>query len=174
MSRFHLAGAAVATLMAAALGACNQTVNEKPAADTTKVADAVKGDVAQLVAAMNAHDPAKVAVHDAPDMIAMFHGMSNIVGRDADQAGMKKTFADVPDFHITLVDEAVDVPASGEMAVYRSTYDNSFTDSRTKKSTTLRVNYLAGYKKQADGSWKVAWYVVSDTGAPPAAVPARS
>ncbi len=171
MTRFHLAGAAVATLMAASLGACNQTVTEKPAADTAKVADAVKADVAQLVAAINAHDAAKAASHDASDAVVIFHGLPNAVGPAADQAATQKGFAD-PNFHVTLVDEAVDVPASGEMAVYRSTYDNTFTDSKTKKPTTLRVNYLAGYKRQADGSWKIAWYVVSDTGAPPTAAPA--
>ncbi|MGI8839700.1 MAG: YybH family protein [Caulobacteraceae bacterium] len=171
MTRFQFAGVASAALMAAALGACNQTAPIKPAADTAKVADAVKADVAQLVADMNAHDSAKAASHDAPDVVGIFHGAPNVVGAAADQASNKQATGD-PNWHVTLVDQVVDVPASGDMAVYRSTYDNTFTDSKTKKPTTVRVNYLAGYKKQADGSWKIAWYVVSDTGPAPAMAPA--
>ena len=171
MTRFQLAGPALATLMAAALCACNQTSPVKPAADTTMVADAVKADVAQLVVDLNAHDSARAASHDAPDVVGIFHGAPNVVGPAADQANNQQAAGD-PNWHVTLVDQAVDVPASGEMAIYRSTYDNTFTDSKTKKPTILRVNYLAGYKKQADGSWKIAWYVVSDTGPAPATAPA--
>ncbi len=173
MTRFQFASPALAALMAAAVSACNQTALVKPAADTAKVADAVKADVAQLVVDLNAHDSAKAAGHDAPDVVGIFHGAPNVVGPAADEASNKQAAGD-PNWHVTLVDQAVDVPASGDMAVYRSTYDNTFTDAKTKKPTTLRVNYLAGYKKQADGSWKIAWYVVSDTGPAPAAATAAT
>ena len=35
---------------------------------------------------------------------------------------------------------------------------------RANKPVTQKVNFLAGYKPQADGSWKMQWYVVSGTG----------
>jgi ketosteroid isomerase-like protein len=67
----------------------------------------------------------------------------------------------------------VDVAPSGDMAVIRSTTVATFTDPKTKKPATTTSNSLAGYKKQADGSWKVEWSVVSDVGPTPAAAPAK-
>lgn len=160
MTKIQLAGAATAALMAALLTACSQP---RPAADTGKIADAVKADVAQLVTDVNAHDADKFASHDAPDVVAIFHGAPNAMGPDADKAGFKQAITTDPTFKVTLVNESVDVPASGEMAVYRSTYTQNGTDPKTKKkAVTQKVNYLAGYKKQADGSWKIEWSVISD------------
>ena len=93
-------------------------------------------------------------------------------GKIADAAGAKQTFTDVPDLHVTLADQAVDVAASGDMAVFRSTYVTTLTDPKTKKPVTDKGNYLAGYKLQSDGSWKQEWSVVSDVGPPPNAAPA--
>jgi len=169
MTNTQLAGAALAALMAASVGACNKAEPAKPAADTGKIADAVKADVAQLVADFNAHDAAKAASHSAADVVQMAHGRANIVGAAADLAANQKAFAGSPTQHVTVADEAVDVAASGDMAVYRSTYAFNVTDPKTKKSVTENGNYLAGYKQQADGSWKIAWAVVSDTAPGPAA-----
>lgn len=49
------------------------------------------------------------------------------------------------------------------MAVYRSTYTFTVTDLKTKKTTTENGNYLAGWREQSNGSWKLEWSVVSDT-----------
>ena len=98
----------------------------------------------------------------------MFHGAPNTVGPEADLAITKMQIAD-PNMKLTVADASVDVPASGEMAVYRATYAYTFSDPKTKKPTTENGNWLLGYKAEADGSWKLAWGVVSDTG--PAALP---
>jgi ketosteroid isomerase-like protein len=46
------------------------------------------------------------------------------------------------------------------MAVYRSTY---FQDSTIGGvPATQKVNYIALFRKQADGTWKIAWSVVSN------------
>jgi ketosteroid isomerase-like protein len=172
MTRLQFAGAASAVLMAASLGACNPAAPAKPAVDTGKIADAVKADADQLIGAYNAHDATKVAGHVTSDYVGMFHGMPNTVGSDASNAAAKQTFATIPDLHVTLSDETVDVAASGDMAVYRSTFVTTLTDPKTKKPVTDHGNYLAGYKAQPDGSWKQTWSVVSDTGPPPAAAPA--
>ena len=172
MTRLHFVGAASAALMAASLAACNPATPAKPAVDTGKISDAVKADATQLVADYNAHDATKVVSHMAPDGVAMFHGSPNAVGPAANAAGAKQTFADVPDLHVTLADQAVDVAASGDMAVFRSTYVTTLTDPKTKKPVTDKGNYLAGYKLQSDGSWKQEWSVVSDVGPPPKAAPA--
>jgi ketosteroid isomerase-like protein len=172
MTRFQWAGAAGAAALAASLGACQVNTAAKPAVDTAKIADAIKADAAQLVTDLNAHDADKLASHDAADIVAMFHGAPNVNGQAADLASDKQFFTASPNTHLTLANESVDVAASGDMAVYHSTYVITVTDPKTKKPVTENGNYLAGYKPQADGSWKIEWSVVSDTGPAPAAAPA--
>jgi ketosteroid isomerase-like protein len=172
MTRFQLTGAAMAVLVAGSLGACNKMGPATPAADTAKISDAVKADVARLATDFNAHDTTKVVSHDAPGVVQMYHGAPNVVGVDADTEGSKAFFKTNPDTKVSVADATVDVAASGDMAVYRSTFTLTYTDPKTHKPTTDTGNYLAGYRAQPDGSWKIAWSVVSDT--PPAAADRKS
>jgi ketosteroid isomerase-like protein len=170
MTRHQFAGAAMAVLAAASLGACNKpAASTAPAVDTGKIADAVKADADQGVADFNAHDADKSASHDAADYVFMFHGAPNTVGAATDLANTKKMFAADSTQHLTLANETVDVAASGDMAVFHSTYVFTGADPKTKQPMTDNGNFLAGYKPQPDGSWKMEWSVVSDTGPPPAA-----
>lgn len=102
-------------------------------------------------------------------MVGMFHGEPNVVGPEADLATTKKLFADSPDAHFSVANESVDVSSSGDMAVYRATYTYTATDPKTKKPMTETGNIVAGYKPQADGTWKVAWDIGADTPAAAAA-----
>ncbi len=161
--------AVIVVAAAFTLSACT-----KPAAtaDTAKIADTIKADVAQLVEHFNARDAEKAVSHDAPDYVGMFHGTPNVVGPEQDLALTKVQMAD-PASKLAVSDETVDVASAGDMAVYRATYAYTMTDPATKKPATENGNWLLGYKTQADGSWKIAWGVVSDTGpAPAAAAPA--
>jgi ketosteroid isomerase-like protein len=158
----------LAMLLAGSMAACDKAEPAKTAADPGKVAAAVKADVDLLVAEFNMHDAAKAVAHDAPGMVGMFHGTPNVVGPDQDLAQTKQQVAD-PLAKITVSNETVDVATSGDMAVYRATYAYVSTDPKTKQPTTENGNWVVGYKTQPDGSWKVAWNVVSDTGPAPAA-----
>jgi len=134
---------------------------------------AIKADVDQLVRDFNAHDAVKVAGHDLYDVVQMSHGGPNIVGAAADLASNRQQFATDPSARIAVADPRVDVAPSGEMAVYRSTYLFTSTGEKTGKPIHEAGNYLAGYRLQEDGTWRMAWSVVSDTpAAPPAAGPA--
>ena len=161
--------AAIVVVTAVSLAACT-----KPAAtaDTAKIADTIKADAAQLVEHFNARDAEKAVSHDGPDYVGMFHGAPNVVGPEADLALTKLQVAD-PASKIAVSDETVDVASAGDMAVYRATYAYTMTDPATKKPITENGNWLLGYKPQADGSWKIAWGVVSDTGPAPAAATAQ-
>ncbi|HEY1447947.1 MAG TPA: hypothetical protein VGF33_05385 [Caulobacteraceae bacterium] len=165
MTKFQLASVAASALMAASLAGCAPPA-AKSSVDTGKIADTVKADVAQNVADFNAHDAAKVASHDAPDVVQIFHGTANETGAAADQAASVKFFADNPTTHFSVADGSVDVSASGDLAIYRSSYAMTVTDPKTKKDVTETGNYIAAYKPQTDGSWKLAWSVGSDTPAP--------
>ena len=162
----------MAVLMAASLSACNTAPPAKASVDVAKIADAIKADAAQRIADINAHDAAKVAAHDAPDGVLMFHGQPNAAGLPAIEASFVQRFANTPDIRVTLADPMVDVAASGDLAVLHSTTVTTFTDPTTKAPVTTTNNSLSGYKPQADGSWKIEWSVVSDVGPPPAAAPA--
>ena len=169
MTKHQLTSAAAAVLAAASLGACTNTASVKPAVDTAKIAAAVKADEDQLTLDFNAHDVGKVVGHDAPDVVQMFHGFPNFVGVAGDTTNNQQFFAANPNGKFEVADAVVDVAASGDMAVYRATYVLTFTDPKTKVPATEHGNYLAGYKQQADGSWKMTWSIGADMPAPPPA-----
>jgi ketosteroid isomerase-like protein len=60
-----------------------------------------------------------------------------------------------------MVDETVDVADAGDKAVYRSTYDEDSV-AADGAPMTHKVNFLAGFRHDPDGSWRVHWYVVND------------
>ena len=155
-------GAALSILAAFSLAAC-----AKPAApvDTAKIATAIKADWAKVTAAYNAGDADATVASDAPDIVNMIHGQANYSGVDTDLKASQRLFAaGRPKEEFS--NETVDVAASGDMAVYRATYAWSYTDPNTGKPVSETGNEVAGYKKQADGSWKIAWTITADT--PPA------
>ena len=167
MTKSQLVGVAMTALIAVSVSACNKPEPAKPAVDTAKIAETVKADVAQLVAEFNAHDGAKTASHNAEGAVMMFHGQPNAIA-----SANKPPPPPDPTVTVTVANETVDVPASGDMAVYHSTYVANFTDPQTKKPGTDNGNYLAGYKLQADGSWKQTWSIVSNAAPAPAAAAA--
>jgi ketosteroid isomerase-like protein len=69
-------------------------------------------------------------------------------------------FAREPYWKINLIDEAVDVASSGDLAVYRGTYNEE--NRRGDVPLTHRVNFIAEFRQGSDGTWKIAWYIVSE------------
>jgi ketosteroid isomerase-like protein len=131
--------------------------------DTTRIAETVKGEIHQLVAEYNAHDAAKAASHDAPGYVSMFHGGPNAIGPAADKAVMEAQMKDA-NVKFEVTDEAVDVAASGDLAVYRGSYTYTLTDPETKALMTEKGNWVVALKPQADGAWKLIWSIGADTG----------
>lgn len=177
MNRFvRLSATTAAALLL--LSGCKSSVTTPTTTTTTtsednaKDAEAVKGIVAKLVAAFNAHDAKALVAFDAPDYVGMIHGMPNVVGIEADLALSKLQVADAAS-KLDMSDEDVNVAEAGDQARWQATYAYTFTDPATRKPTTEHGNWLLGFTKQGDGSWKLKWSVVSDTGpAPAAAAPA--
>lgn len=132
-----------------------------PSAGAT-IVDTIKANVAQLVAGINAHDPDRATMFDAPDIVSMESGRPPSVGAAADKQGISGAFQYSPSWHLTLIDEIVDVSKDSDMAVYRSTYDEDSVEKGVPM--THRVNFIAGFRTQPDGSWKIAWSVVCAQG----------
>ena len=128
--------------------------------DTAVIAETIRADVAELVAGLNAHDVAKTTAYDAPNIISMECGSPSTIGVEADREGFKMGFAHDPLWRVSLIDETVDVASSGDLAVYRGTYNED--NGRAGVLKTHKTNFLAEFRRQSDGSWRVIWYSVSN------------
>jgi ketosteroid isomerase-like protein len=164
---------ALGALLALSLTACQKAPPAAPAVDTAAIAQTIQADIQQLVGEFNARDAVSAVKHDAPDYVGMFHGLPNVKGPEEDLALTTQQVAD-PALNLTVSNETVDVAASGDMAVFMSNYTMVYTDPATQQPATENGNWVVGYKVQPDGSWKMAWGVVSDIGPAPAAAPAAA
>ncbi|HEY1561610.1 MAG TPA: DUF4440 domain-containing protein [Caulobacteraceae bacterium] len=143
----------VASLTVALAGHASAAVGK------AKAAAEVEAAVAATVAGINAHDPVRATAFETDDVVFIQPGQPNSLGRAGDRAGFKKGFAADPGWRVSLIEEHVDVAASGDLAIYRSVYNEDGTEGGVPM--THKVNFIAAFKRQANGSWKMPWYVVS-------------
>jgi ketosteroid isomerase-like protein len=134
------------------------------AASRERIVKTIEADVAELVAGINAHDPDRATRFDAPDIVSMESGRPPSTGAAANKEGLTQTFKHAPSWRVSMIEETVDVAGSGDMAVYRSTYNQDSVDDGVPM--TQKVNFIAGFKRQSDGSWKIGWSVVCATERP--------
>jgi len=130
------------------------------AGDHDAISTAIKAQVREIITGINAHNAAMATMHDAPNVVVIESGQPNTVGAAADLAGFKQAFAAAPSWKVSLVEEAVDVPASGEMAIYRSVYNQDSMHDNVP--FTQKVNFIAGWSRHQSGTWMMDWYAVSD------------
>jgi ketosteroid isomerase-like protein len=181
MIRMQFAVAVATLAVALSLAACQPHGRATPVAAPAPVQGApapLQAAIDQSVADENAHDAAKVASHYAPGSQAIILGRPALAGPAAVQADAARTFAALPDLHFDLASQKLDVAASGELAVLRATYTVSGTDPQSKAAVAATGSYVAAYRRQADGTWKIEW---SDVAQAPAsasqaetAAPARA
>jgi len=144
-------------LMSAAIVAASAASGS--ASSQAQIAAAIKADVAEIVAGINAHDVARSTKFDAPDIVTMESGRPPAVGMAADKQGMGEAFKYAPSWRVRLVEETVDVSSGGDMAVYRSTYNQDSTDDKGTP-LTQKVNFVAGFRRETNGAWLMHWSVV--------------
>lgn len=123
------------------------------------IAAQIKSEVAEIIAGINGKDLDRATRFDAPDMVSMESMRPPSIGARADREGLSMAFKYSPEWHLRLVDESVDVASAGDMAIYRSTYDED--SMRDGVPYTHRGNYLAGFRRDPDGVWRVHWSVVA-------------
>jgi ketosteroid isomerase-like protein len=155
--KLFLTASACFTLMAGIESAASAAT----ATDHNGIGEAIKAQVRDIVAGINTHNADQAVVHDAPNIVAMEQGQPNTVGAAADEAGFKQAFAAEPNWRVSLVEEAVEVPESGDMAVYRSIYNQD--SMRGKVPVTQKVNFISGWSRHDGDTWMMDWYVVSET-----------
>jgi ketosteroid isomerase-like protein len=147
---------------AGALSACDKDAAAETTVDKTAIQTTIKKDVADLVQSFNNKNIEKAVTHDTADGVFMMHGQPNAVGPEQDLKATKAIAVD-PLAWLQTGNETVDVSNAGDMAVYRTTYNLRMTDPKTKKEAHEHGNWVIGYKKQSNDTWKIAWNVVSDT-----------
>jgi len=130
-----------------------------PQASQSAIASAIKADVGEIVAGINTKDIGKATRFDAPDLVSMESGREPSVGAKADRDGLSMAFKYAPSWHLTLIDETVDVAKAGDMAIYHGTYaEDSMRDG---EPYTHKGNYVAGFRLDPDGMWRVHWSVIA-------------
>ena len=148
---------APAMIAVAAVSPASATTHH-PAAQSA-VAAQIEADVATIVDGINSKDIAKATKFDAPDLVSMESGREPSIGAKADHDGQSMTLKYSPSWHLSMIDETVDVAKAGDMAIYRGTYaEDSLHDG---VPYTHKGNYIAGFRRDPDGMWRVHWSVIS-------------
>lgn len=130
----------------------------QPVSSHSAIAKQIEADVAEIVAGINAKDIGRATKFDAPDLVSMESMRPPSFGAKANYDGLSMAFKYAPSWHLSMIDEVVDVAESGEMAIYRGTYaEDSLRDG---VPYTHKGNYIAGFRRDSDGMWRVHWSVV--------------
>ena len=144
----------IAFIFACFATACTQP---QPAAPPdTRVADeaairAADADFAKFAAAKDV-DKAVALYQD--DAVAFAPGVPAVIGKDNIHKFISGFLAS-PGLQVSIHIASVDVARSGDIAIDRGTVDSTTTDKKGKAATQT-IEYVLVWKKQADGSWKIA------------------
>ncbi len=142
-----------------------------PTAPTSQAVTAeVKAAIRSQVDAYGSRDLAKAVSILAPDVRTFFHGEPDRIGKAAAEASIK-TQLDLPSVNLEVSDETVDVAASGDLAVYHAKYRFSFKNPETNQPVVEVGNWVAVFKRQADGVMRLSTDIVADNPSPTISIP---
>ena len=155
MSRntFHLL---IATLFAASLAvSCAQPQQKTAEMPDTRAADeaTIRTADADFAKAAAAKDLDKCMSLYADDAVFLSSGSPAVIGKDNIRTAIQRMLAAPMQLNINVA--SVDVARSGDLAMDRGTVEAAVTDKKGK-TTTQTSEYVLVWKKQADGSWKIA------------------
>jgi len=155
MNHLRLAPTYLLWAVSLAMCACSQSAQQAQAPDT-RAADetAIRAASADWSKAAQAKDLDKCVAPFADDAIAMYPKMPLAQGKDNIRKGWQETLA-MPGPGLSFTTTGVEVARSGDIAWEHGTYEMSTADKKGKVSTE-KGKYVTVWKKQADGSWKVA------------------
>ena len=146
-----------------ACAACQQTITAPAQVDTAAEIKAIEALEKSQMTAVDARDPAGASGVYADDAVFINEAGKVSRGRETIAGGFKAMLAD-PSVKLTYTPGPKTISATGDMAYAAADYTMSFTDPKTKKPVTVKGTNLSVWRKQADGSWKLA--ADSNPGAP--------
>ena len=144
----------VASFAVALTAGCSQAPAPAPV-DTRKADEAAiraAGDA--LGAAFEAKDIEKSLSFYVDDPVLFVPKGPAVIGKDALRKAFQP-FMSLPGLKATTSGVIIDVAQSGDLAFERGNFTNTITDAKGK-TTTESGKLVLVWKKQADGSWKVA------------------
>jgi len=156
----------LATVAAFALSGC--TKGAEAAADTSKIADAIKAQEAGWQKGYADKDINVLAGEYADDAVLASPGEA-LATTDVDRRKSLGELISDPNFKLSFATDRVLVASAGDMATSRGHYTITTTDKATNKPVTSDGTYLTVYKKQADGAFKAVEDVIIPGPAPAAA-----
>lgn len=135
-----------------ALTSCQQPA---PPAPDTRAADetAIRAACDDAVKALAAADPAKWASFYTDDAVGMAVDSPVVQGKENMQKYMEAMLKEKPEFSFNVA--KVEVAKSGDLAYQWGTGKVAVKDKKGKVAETT-FKWLTAWKKQADGSWKIA------------------
>ena len=155
MSRWHSLFLLMAALLAMNFLAACSTPKSAPPPDT-RAADeaAIRAAVIDWSKAAQAKDANKATSFYADDAMQFADKGPLVKGKDNIRIGWEQMLA-MPGPGLTFATTGVEVARSGDLAYEYGTYDFATKDKKGE-ITDEKGKYVTVWKKQADGSWKVA------------------
>ena len=124
-----------------------------PTVDVAAVRQSIERSDSIWADAIKRGDAATVASVYTEDAISLLNGMPALRGKQAIQEGTATMFKD-----IGLKDAKVttnDVEVHGDLALEMGTYEMTMRPPGAKADVVDKGKFLAVWKKQADGTWKL-------------------
>jgi uncharacterized protein (TIGR02246 family) len=140
---------------------CAQHFDQPPAPDTRAAdAAAIEKLDSDWFKAAAAKDIDTCASYYLDDAVIFSPGIPAVVGKDNIRRFLQG-LATAPNSKLSFLGSTVDVARSGDLAMDRGSVQATTTDKNGKTTTRVSQAVLV-WKKQPDGSWKIA----ADTSAP--------
>jgi uncharacterized protein (TIGR02246 family) len=148
------------------LVACSSQPQKPVQPPDTRAADeaAIRANVVAWSQAAQAKDLNKALSFYADDAIQMPDRAALIKGKENMRKGWEQMLA-TPGPGLTFATAGVEVARSGDIAYEYGTYD-FVTKDKKGRTHDEKGKYLVGWKKQADGAWKVAVDIDNPDAAP--------
>jgi ketosteroid isomerase-like protein len=142
--------------LAAALGGCNKTA--AGATDAASVESAIKADEKKWNEQFKSKDLEGLLSHYAADAYFVAPGAPAAKG----STEIRKLYAEALSdnyFSVSFGSDKIDV--SGDLAYSRGHFEEKYQDRKSLQIVSDSGTYVAIYKKQPDGSWKVVEDIAS-------------
>ena len=159
--------ARAAALAALAMFLVGCTPTPPPAPPDTRAADeqAIRDADAVTIKATAEKDLDKAMRAWADDGVSMEPGKPILVGKDAVRKEWQEFMAQ-PGLSLTWTTTQIVVAKSGDIAYQYGPYEMSMKGAKGK-TVQEKGKFLTAWRKQADGSWKVAVDIYNADGPPP-------
>jgi ketosteroid isomerase-like protein len=166
----HKLALAAGAAMLFALAACQQAAP----VDTAKEEAAINAQIDVLNAGLKAKDAAKITSVDADDVKGYGGGGPDVNSKAEDLKADQAMVGD-PAYGGEVKAEHTEVAKSGDLAIQTGSWDFAATNPSTKAVEHAKGHWVAGWRKDKDGTWKLAAVSAAPEFAPataPAAAPA--